>query len=722
MALDEWIAFENEKVVSQLNRSYNLHHEALPKSAWIAKPSIFLKIVYRLFLIVFKRLASPFLKEQNTMAGEAPTTAQPKKTSILEVVLSRQIKHPYSEPEAIRISVLKENHTSPTGITTSDAPIATLLLLDDADFADLQECWRYILHFTKVAVKAIALLRGNRSEEEQKQLQGIGIQVLYNSRLGEGASIDFLSPYVVLLSSQALVQEQWLEPLLETLKTTKEAAAVGSMVLSATGMLLEAGIIRESSGATIPLGRDDNPNKSIYRYLRPVEGCSHCIAVPSPTFAQILQEPSFQTDKAIVSCCQLLGHRGGKIYYQPFSRIVLNKSQGEEPAGNRSLKNLYRTIGRYSGKRTLLVMDHYMPRYDRESGSNRLMHLLRIWKKLGYHVLFWPEDQNPEQPYAQELEKMGIEVMARNEGDTKDFTDKLGERLHAIDIAWICRPDLNFKYAEWFKTKGIRVCYDTVDLHFIRLSRRHALHPNVTLYKKQADYYQEMEIGLASMADATIAITEDDRRCLETFRIHPIEVVPNIHIKKTGTIPSFSEREGILFIGSYDHNPNVDAALWLCKEIMPLVWANYPLMKVTLLGNNPTQEILGLQTELISVPGYQPSLDSYFQQHRLFVAPLRFGAGMKGKIGTSLEYSLPIVCTTVAAEGMGLLESHAALVKDEKEALATSILQLYNDEELWTNLSRNSDKALAPYSPETISSTIDDLFDHLLKEQLQGAQ
>jgi glycosyltransferase involved in cell wall biosynthesis len=198
--------------------------------------------------------------------------------------------------------------------------------------------------------------------------------------------------------------------------------------------------------------------------------------------------------------------------------------------------------------------------------------------------------------------------------------------------------------------------------------------------------------------------------------IKNVTVIPNVHESNTANegISSFSNRSGILFIGGYVHSPNIDAAKWLAEQIMPEVWKNDPSIKLTLLGSNPPEEVLSLASEKIAVPGYIEDVSSYFNNHRIFVAPLRFGAGMKGKIGQSLEYGLPVISTQIGIEGMGLTDGHDVLVAEDTSEFAAKILDLYQSPQLWSDIRDNSAHALKAYSPGHVKQKLKELFEDLL--------
>jgi glycosyltransferase involved in cell wall biosynthesis len=185
-----------------------------------------------------------------------------------------------------------------------------------------------------------------------------------------------------------------------------------------------------------------------------------------------------------------------------------------------------------------------------------------------------------------------------------------------------------------------------------------------------------------------------------------IEVVPTIHALHDSGKP-FAERQHLVFIGNLAHRPNTDAVHYFMRDIYPLIETSLPDAHVFIVGDNATSKILAYASERVHVTGYLPDIASLLQGSRVFVAPLRFGAGVKGKVGEAMSYALPVVTTSIGAEGFGLVNESSALIADTPEAFAAAIVRLYSDEALWESLARNSRRLVAEnFTPEVISETI----------------
>jgi glycosyltransferase involved in cell wall biosynthesis len=143
----------------------------------------------------------------------------------------------------------------------------------------------------------------------------------------------------------------------------------------------------------------------------------------------------------------------------------------------------------------------------------------------------------------------------------------------------------------------------------------------------------------------------------------------------------------VCFLGGYRHPPNIDAVRYFVAEIFPLLRRADPKMRFIIAGANPSREVLELAGEAIEVTGMIDDLRDLFDRSRVFVCPLRVGAGVKGKVMSALSYGLPIVATPIGVEGAQLIEDEHVLVADTPAAFARKTLKLYRDQATWTRLS-----------------------------------
>jgi glycosyltransferase involved in cell wall biosynthesis len=245
-----------------------------------------------------------------------------------------------------------------------------------------------------------------------------------------------------------------------------------------------------------------------------------------------------------------------------------------------------------------------------------------------------------------------------------------------------------------------------VDIHFLRLEREYGVTGDEAVLR-EARECREQEIRLASLSDQVWCVTPADGEVLaREARASEIKIIPVPHAPQ-GRGLGFDERQGILFVGNFNHSPNRDAVRYFVGEVFPLVRVALPGVKFYVVGDRMTDEIVALHSEDVVVKGFVPDLAPLLKGCRVFVAPLRFGAGMKGKIVQALAYGLPTVTTPIGAEGIGLRHMQEALIADSAEEFAAAVVELYGSRELWRHTSEAGyGHVSAHYAPEIVEAKI----------------
>lgn len=651
------------------------------------------------------------------------------------------------------LEVLQDSHLEspqPIHLPTSTEPVVSIIIPVYNKFVYTFNCLNSLRkRINKNLQYEVIVIDDCSSDETQESLSSItGITVLRNEEnLGfirscnQGATIA-KGKYVYFLNNDTQILKECVEKLLETIENEPLVGAVGSKLIYPDGRLQEAGgiIWKEASGWNY--GRLQNPNEPEYNYLRPVDYCSGAsLLVRADLFNQLggfSEEflPAYYEDTDLCFAIRKLGY---KVMYQPKSRLIhyegitsgtslssgikqyqeinctkfREKWQEElEKHFSNNPEKVPQAARRLQEKPTILVIDSYVPLYDRESGCVRLLGILKILKDLGYSIIFMPDNANPEEPYTSRLQEMGIEVLYYTPTQV-DIEEQLIKRLPFVDVVWLCRPELCEKYLDVIRHYAdVPIIYDTIDLHFLRLKRQQEFLPQAQQNTTWSwETYQKQETKFAKETEATVVVTPVEKQTLNDLGIHKVWVIPNIHHLYQGAFKDFEQRHGLVFIGSYNHPPNIDAVIWLCKEIMPIIWQTNPDITITLLGSNLKDEVKALENERVIVTGYVEDVSPYFLESRLFVAPLRFGAGMKGKIGHSMSYGLPTVTTAIGAEGMGLKDGYDVIIADEAELFAAKVIQVYENTELWQHLSENALKTIQQYSPASVQQQLKQLLD-----------
>jgi len=545
---------------------------------------------------------------------------------------------------------------------------------------------------------------------------------------------------ICFLNNDVQICKNWLESLIETL-ASKEVGCVGSKLIYANGLLQEAGGIVYNDANAANFGKYRDADDPEYNYQREVDYCSGASLIFRKEEFEKLGcfsthlAPAYYEDTDI--CFRIRHILGKRVIYQPLSQVIhfegissgtniednsikrfqkINKQKFLE-IWREELKNyadpgkVQEALKKNKANKTVLFIDDTIPTPNKDSGSVRLFEILKIVRALGYHIIFIPNDGEKNGSYFNELIHLGVEVLYRFP-NRKSIMKRIAKKVNEVDFVWICKPHNNTPFEFLFTLKpALKRIYDTIDLHYIRIKREAELTNNIVL-TQESEVVKRKELEFARKADFTIAITPEEKQILKKEGIQNIIVIPNIHKKcyDEEHFRAFTDRSGLVFIGGYAHKPNVDAARWLIEEIMPKVWSVTPDIEVTLLGSNPPVEVLALQSARVKVPGFINHVDSYFNDAKIFVAPLRFGAGMKGKIGQSLSYALPIITTDIGSEGIGLKSNENFIQADTADDFASAILKLYSNKELWYKVSDGSKEVLKKYHPEQIKITIEALF------------
>jgi glycosyltransferase involved in cell wall biosynthesis len=370
--------------------------------------------------------------------------------------------------------------------------------------------------------------------------------------------------------------------------------------------------------------------------------------------------------------------------------------------GSRSSLPQGMTLGEpsLSNAPAILVCDERIPSPDRDAGSARMFLILEALAKSN-RVVFLPFNRPQGIEYEQALWKMGIET-----GEVVDYRRLIKQRKFAAAI--LSRPAIAGAMLGPVRRADpkLKVIYDMLDVHHLRSAREAALTGD-SRAARESEKLRRLETRMGRGADLIWCGSSPDQKLMARIAPGiPSVVVPTVH-RLHGRGPTFGEREQLLFIGNFSHRPNVDAVHFLGREIMPLIRKSLPAIELLVIGDNAPPEFAAYGANGVRLLGYVPDLDPIISSCRISVAPIRFGSGVNGKIGEALSYGLPVVTTTIGAEGWDFTNGKQALLADTADDFAAAVVRLYGNAELWQTLSDNGYRHIAEhYTPEIIGQVI----------------
>jgi O-antigen biosynthesis protein len=340
-------------------------------------------------------------------------------------------------------------------------------------------------------------------------------------------------------------------------------------------------------------------------------------------------------------------------------------------------------------KPQVLVFDWSTPRPDKDSGSVDTCNYFRLFQALGFDVTFLPEDFNRQQKYTRSLQQAGVRcIYWPCWRSVKSYLKHQGAEF---DVVMLQRAPGAIEHIDKVRSfcTNARIIFNTVDLHYLRETRQAEIE-NSRAKLRQAAKTKQMESSIMARADATIVISAQEMETVKAEWPHiNVVAIPFIREVVPTTTP-FEQRKDIFFLGGFLHTPNVDAIHYFVDAIWPLVRPQLPDVRLHIVGSDMPKEIEDLRRLDGIVPvGYVEDLKPTLSQCRLSIAPLRYGAGIKGKIGTSLSHGVPCVATPLAVEGMGLVDGINVRIGEDAPTFANALVELYRDKHAWEALSRN---------------------------------
>ncbi len=546
-------------------------------------------------------------------------------------------------------------------------------------------------------------------------------------RLDEGADIASClnelarsahTNMLVYLDPRVFPETGWLEALANTMGREADAAVIGSRVIGRDGLLRHAGLLTQAQAWPTAFGVLTPAGSAELRFLRPIE------AVGALAFgirrAALLEaggfQPGFTTSgHAALDLCLRLRAAGHAILLQPAAAALCDDAADlatAVPDLGLPSEDTSRILARWFAATApalpavrfvghALIIDNEIPRPNRDAGSVSAMEQMLLLRRLGYRVTFAAAGGGQEvEADASFLQHHGIEVVQQpSYTSVSDYLTRCGLEL---DLVQVYRYMNAAMFLDRVRTlaPNAKLIFSPADLHHVR-EMRHANLRGLVNTEAATQAIRDQELHCIRQSDATILNSDFE------FGLLSGEVAADkLRLLRWVSHPSpstrgFATRSGIGFIGSFRHGPNDDGVSWFVETVMPQLRSLRPGIVLHIAGSDMPERVRALAADDVVVHGWVDDLADLFANLRLTVAPLRYGAGFKGKVATSLAHGVPVVGTTVAFEGTGLVEGFGIAVADQASEIAAQILRLHDDEALWQIASQRAlDSCRSLYSPE----------------------
>ena len=612
------------------------------------------------------------------------------------------------------------------GLKSSNKPLVSIIIPIYGQIRFTIRCLKSIsLNLPKCSFEIIVIddaSKGN-SSDILKFVKGIKVfknptnkGFIYSCNLGAKKA---RGEYLYFLNNDTQVTSGWLDHLIQTFKDFPGTGLVGSKLVYPNGKLQEAGGIIWKDGSAYNFGRYQDPDEPVFNYAREVDYCSGASIMISKTIFSKMKgfdpyySPAYCEDSDLAL---RLRDRGYRVIYQPLSTVVHfeGMTSGKDiNAGVKSYQvvNLHKQYKRWKhrlstyqkngenvdsakdrrAKRRVLYLDIVTPTPDKDSGSIDAFNHMLLLREMNFQVTFISVDNIAYMDhYTLNLQRNGIEALYYPYiKSVEQHLKNMGDRY---DLVIFSRVETAQSFASIVKDfcKKAKTLFITVDLHFLRLERTAILEKSKSV-RIMAEEVKKQELDLMKRMDISTVISAYEYDLLLKLKEIPkakLRLMPYTR-QVNKKIKAFDDRKNIVFVGGFQHQPNIDAVKFFVSEIMPHIRKLIPNLKFYIVGSQMTKEVKALEASDIVIQGFVQDLSSFLSAFKLSVVPLRVGAGIKGKIGTSLSLGLPVISTSIGAEGMGLKNNKDVIIEDKVQAFAEKLVSTYKDKRLWDRLSKN---------------------------------
>ena len=578
-----------------------------------------------------------------------------------------------------------------------------------------------LVAYNKASFEVIVVDDGSTDDTTRLEEIVSGIKIIHNNEpqrfIGAcNAGVKAArGEYVVLLNNDTEVTDGWIDELIEGFNRFPNTGAVGSKLLYPDGKLQGAGGIVWGSGNPWNYGTGQNPWDPRFMYARQVDYiCGAALMTSKKIWDEVgglsdYLKPMYFEDTDFSFKVRNAGY---KTYYIPSSVIYHHEGLTSGTDTSSGFKR-FQEVNRPKFKKTwsqafgshgkdgvnpdlekdrgivgrVLFIDYTTPREDRDAGSYAAIQEIKLVQSLGYKVTFIPKNFEDFGIYTQKLRNLGVEVIVAP--FYRCIEDFIAQRGTEFDCAYITRyyvaqesiPALR-EYAP-----DCKIIMNNADLHFLRELRSAGDDPDKL---ERATEVREMELEMMLESDVVISYNETEHAVIQSHTDNAVNVMKCPWVIDTpNNSPRFRATKGLAFLGGFKHPPNREGVEWFGAEVMPLI--EHEGIELSVYGAAMDHSFkTSMRDQGINAVGYIDDLEDVYTKHRIFIAPLLSGAGIKGKVINALAYGIPTILTPMAAEGIGLRHGHDCMIARTPQEWAESIKKLYKDEALWKAISKAS--------------------------------
>lgn len=547
--------------------------------------------------------------------------------------------------------------------------------------------------------------------------------------------------YLVFLNNDTEVCAYWLDALLAPFANA-DVGVTGGKLLDIAGRIQDAGGIVWADGNAWNVGRGapfDTPQFNYVRESDYVSGAMFCTRTDLwqqlGGFSEALAPCYFED----TDFCFKARAAGKRVVYTPFANAFHMEGASHGTDITAGLKR-YQVVNQQhfferwqnqlrselaDGKAAvraaqdrgicgrILMIDDQVPNPANNAGAYAALEEMKMMQALGYKITFIAKHISTRSAHVQRLQHLGAEAIYAPY--CQDYRDFIKQHISEFDAIYITRYQIAEDVLPLLSDYSHKpVLFNNADLHFLREIRSAELSPHDTAKMAEALETKARELAICQHVTRVLCYTEAEKAVLieNGIAADKISITPWV-LPERDTGPDYNAREGIAFLGGFNHFPNGEAVDYLINTLMPALAKARQDITLYIYGSNmPAYADLPNNIRAI---GFAENLADVFHQHRLFVAPLLSGAGIKGKVLESLSFGTPTVLSTIAAEGIGLAHNTSALIVDETDAWVSAIIRAYDDTNLWQKLRTEGLKlAKTHYSAEGGIERMREIFESVL--------